>query len=41
MANPIVFWIDHEGSGRIAILALPQGHDALPVEIRRDAGVDN
>lgn len=42
MANPVIYWIEHEGPGRIAILARPQGDDALPFEIQgwRDAGID-
>ena len=42
MAKPIIFWIDNDGPGRMAILARPQGHEALPAEIQgwREAGID-
>ena len=42
MAVPIFYWIENEGPGRMAILARPQGHDALAdvVEGWRGAGVD-
>lgn len=42
MAKPIIYWIENEGAGRIAILARPQGDDALEGEIQgwRDAGID-
>ncbi len=42
MAVPIIFWIENDGPGRLAILARPQGHEALAdvVEGWRDAGVD-
>jgi protein-tyrosine phosphatase len=40
--KPIIYWIDHSGPGRLAILARPQGDDALESEIRgwREAGVE-
>src|SRR5882672_2157082 len=40
--QPIIYWIDHSGPGRLAILARPQGDDALDSEIRgwREAGID-
>jgi protein-tyrosine phosphatase len=42
MAKPIIFWIDNDGPGRMAILARPQGHEALPGDIQgwREAGID-
>ncbi len=42
MTGPVIYWIEHEGPGRLAILARPQGDDALPGEIQgwRDAGID-
>jgi protein-tyrosine phosphatase len=42
MAKPIIYWIEHEGPGRMAILARPQGDAALLDDIQgwRDAGVD-
>ena len=40
--KPIIYWIDYSGPGRLAILARPQGDDALESEIQgwRDAGID-
>lgn len=40
--KPIIYWIDHSGPGRLAILARPQGDDALESEIQRwrEAGID-
>ena len=40
--KPIIYWIDYSGPGRLAILAKPQGDDALESEIQgwREAGVD-
>ena len=42
MEKPIIYWIDSSGPGRLAILARPQGDDALLGDIQgwRDAGVD-
>jgi protein-tyrosine phosphatase len=42
MTEPVIYWIDHSGPGRLAILARPEGGDALESEILgwRDAGVD-
>ncbi|HEV7475750.1 MAG TPA: hypothetical protein VGN90_16970 [Pyrinomonadaceae bacterium] len=42
MAKPVIYWIENDGPGRLAILARPQGDDALPAEIQawRDAGID-
>lgn len=42
MAKPIIYWIDNDGAGRLAILARPQGGDALEGEVQgwRDAGID-
>jgi hypothetical protein len=42
MTGPAIYWIEHEGPGRIAILARPQGDDALPADIQgwRNAGID-
>lgn len=42
MAKPIIYWIENEGAGRMAILARPQGDDALEGEIQgwRDADID-
>jgi hypothetical protein len=42
MYEPVIYWIDHSGPGRLAILGRPEGDDALEGEIRgwRDAGVD-
>jgi len=40
--QPIIYWIDYSGPGRLAILARPQGDDLLESEIRgwRDDGID-
>lgn len=40
--KPIIYWIDYSAPGRLAILARPQGDDALESEIQgwRDAGID-
>jgi protein-tyrosine phosphatase len=40
--KPIIYWIDYSAPGRLAILAKPQGDDALDSEIQgwRDAGID-
>lgn len=40
--QPIIYWIGHSGPGRLAILARPQGDDALQSEIQswREAGID-
>ena len=42
MAQPMIYWIDNDGPGRMAILARPQGHEALAGDIQswRDAGID-
>lgn len=42
MYEPVIYWIDHSGPGRLAILAKPEGHDALANEIQgwREAGID-
>ena len=42
MASPVIYWIEHEGSGQLAILARPQGDHALSREIQgwRAAGID-
>ena len=42
MYEPVIYWIDHSGPGRLAILARPEGDDELEGEILgwRDAGVD-
>jgi protein-tyrosine phosphatase len=42
MSKPVIYWIEHEGAGRLAILARPQGDEALAGDIKgwRDAGVD-
>lgn len=42
MYEPVIYWIDHSGPGRLAILGRPEGDEALEGEIRgwRDAGVD-
>ena len=39
--KPIIYWIDYSGPGRLAILAKPQGDDALESEIQgwREAGI--
>lgn len=29
MSKPVIYWIEHEGPGRLAILARPQGNGAL------------
>ena len=40
--KPIIYWIDHSGPGRLAILGRPEGDEALESEIRGwcGAGVD-
>jgi protein-tyrosine phosphatase len=40
--KPTIYWIDNTGPGRLAILARPQGDDALESEIQgwREAGID-
>jgi hypothetical protein len=40
--KPVIYWIDYSAPGRLAILARPQGDDALESEIEgwRDAGID-
>jgi protein-tyrosine phosphatase len=42
MATPVIYWIEREGPGRLAILARPQRDDALSGDIQgwRDAGID-
>ena len=42
MAIPIIYWIENEGPGRLAILARPPAEFALPERIRgwKDAGID-
>lgn len=42
MASPVIYWIEHEAPGRLAILARPQRDEALASEIQgwRNAGVD-
>ena len=42
MSPPIIYWIDGEAPGRLAILAKPHGDDALASEIQgwREAGID-
>jgi protein-tyrosine phosphatase len=42
MYEPVIYWIDHSGPGRLAILARPEGNDALESEILgwREAGID-
>jgi protein-tyrosine phosphatase len=42
MSKPIIYWIEHEGAGRLAILARPQGDEALESEIQgwREAGIN-
>jgi protein-tyrosine phosphatase len=42
MSKPTIYWIQNESLGRLAILARPQGDDALAGDIQgwRDAGVD-
>ena len=42
MSPPTIYWIEHSGPGRLAILAKPEGDDELEGEIRgwREAGVD-
>ena len=42
MTQPVIYWIDYEGPGRLAILARPQGDEALSGVIQgwREAGVD-
>jgi hypothetical protein len=40
--KPTIYWIDNSGAGRLAILAKPQGDDALGSDIQgwREAGID-
>ena len=40
--KPVIYWIEHSGPGRLAILARPQGDEGLENDIQgwRDAGVD-
>lgn len=40
--KPTIYWIDNSGPGRLAILARPQGDNALESEIQgwREAGID-
>jgi protein-tyrosine phosphatase len=40
--KPAIYWIDHPGEGRIAVLARPQGDDSLESEILswREEGID-
>jgi len=40
--KPTIYWIENSGAGRLAILARPQGDDALESEIQgwREAGID-
>jgi hypothetical protein len=40
--KPTIYWIDNSGAGRLAILARPQGDEALGSEIQgwREAGID-
>lgn len=40
--KPIIYWIDHSGPGRLAILDRPEGDDALESEILgwREDGID-
>jgi protein-tyrosine phosphatase len=40
--KPTIYWIDNSGAGRLAILAKPQGNEALESEIQgwREAGID-
>lgn len=42
MTSPIIYWIDGQTAGRLAILARPRGEDALPSDISgwKDAGID-
>ena len=42
MAMPIIYWIENEGPGRLAILARPPADSALAERIRgwKDAGID-
>ena len=42
MAMPIIYWIEQQSAGRLAILARPPGDDALATQILgwREAGVD-
>ena len=42
MYEPVIYWIDHSGPGRLAILDRPEGDEALESEIRgwREAGID-
>lgn len=40
--KPVIYWIDYAAQGRLAILARPQGGDALPGDIQdwKDSGLD-
>lgn len=40
--TPTIYWIESSGAGRLAILAKPEGDDALESEIKgwREAGID-
>lgn len=40
--KPTIYWIENSGAGRLAIVAKPQGDDALESEIQgwREAGID-
>lgn len=42
MTIPIIYWIEQDSAGRLAILARPSGDDALAAQVQgwRDAGVD-
>lgn len=42
MYEPVIYWIDHSGPGRLAILDRPGGDEELESEIRgwREAGID-
>jgi protein-tyrosine phosphatase len=42
MYDPVIYWINHSGPGRLAILARPEGDDALEGDIQswREAGID-
>jgi protein-tyrosine phosphatase len=42
MSVPIIFWIENEGAGRLAILARPQGDEGLAAHIEgwKRAGID-
>lgn len=41
MTKPVIYWIENDGPGRLAILARPQGDDALEGEIQgwRDSSI--